>query len=61
MIGIVKNDQFIPAPEQVFLEKNIESIIPEANLPLTPFSAKKRMGKNYMNSQELVKLSMNIE
>ncbi|MEI6425735.1 MAG: hypothetical protein WCO66_00100 [Candidatus Absconditabacteria bacterium] len=45
IIGIVKDDQFIPAPEQLFLEKNIESIIPEANLPLTPFSAKKKDGK----------------
>jgi len=45
ILWIIKDSEFIAAPEQAFLEKNLESIIPEANLPLTPFSAKKKDGK----------------
>ena len=39
--GIDLNDIFIPAPSKEDLEENLDSIIPSAMLPLTPFSAKK--------------------
>ena len=44
-IWIVKEWEFYPAPDLSILKKNLDSIIPEANLPLTPFSAKKKDGK----------------
>jgi len=38
---ITKNTQFITAPSQLEIEEKLSSIIPEKELPLTPFSAKK--------------------
>lgn len=42
---IIKNDQFIAAPSQVELEEKLSLLVPEKELPLTPFSAKKKDGK----------------
>lgn len=44
-VGILKDAEFYPAPELAILTKNLDSIMPEAELPLTPFSAKKKDGK----------------
>jgi len=41
-VWIIKEWQFFPAPELDFLKKNLDTLIPELNLPLTPFSAKKK-------------------
>ncbi|MDD3262249.1 MAG: hypothetical protein PHR61_00215 [Candidatus Absconditabacteria bacterium] len=43
--GITKNTQFIAAPSQLEIEEKLSSLIPEKELPLTPFSAKKIDGK----------------
>jgi tRNA pseudouridine55 synthase len=43
--GIQKKDLFITAPSQVEIEKKLDTLIPEKELPLTPFSAKKKEGK----------------
>lgn len=42
---INKNDQIISAPDQSKIEKKLWLLIPEKELPLTPFSAKKKNGK----------------
>lgn len=42
---ITKNSQFIGAPSQLEIEKKLWSLIPEKELPLTSFSAKKIAGK----------------
>lgn len=42
---IIKNDQFIVAPSQVALEEKLSTLVPEKEIPLTPFSAKKIDGK----------------
>lgn len=42
---ITKNTQFIIAPNQLDIEKKLEQLVPERELPLTPFSAKKKDGK----------------
>jgi tRNA pseudouridine55 synthase len=38
---ITKNTQFIAAPSQLEIEEKLSSLVPEKELPLTPFSAKK--------------------
>lgn len=43
--GIEKNNLFITHPDQVSIEEKLSSLIPEKELPLTPFSAKKIEGK----------------
>ncbi len=43
--GITKNNLFITHPGQVSIEEKLSSLIPEKELPLTPFSAKKIDGK----------------
>jgi tRNA pseudouridine55 synthase len=43
--GITKNNQFIDAPSQLEIEEKLWLIVPEKELPLTPFSAKKKDGK----------------
>lgn len=40
--GITKEGQFIDAPGQVEIEKKLALLVPEKELPLTPFSAKKK-------------------
>lgn len=42
---ITKNTLFIDAPSQVAIEEKLALLIPEKELPLTPFSAKKIDGK----------------
>ncbi len=42
---IYKNNIFIDAPSQLQIEKKLSLLIPEKELPLTPFSAKKIDGK----------------
>lgn len=42
---ITKNNQFIIAPNQGGIEEKLASLLPEKELPLTPFSAKKIDGK----------------
>jgi len=44
-IGIIKNNTFIPAPTIEQLTAKLDTLIPSATLPLTPFSAKKKNGK----------------
>jgi len=44
-IGITKNDNFIPAPSIEQIQAKLDTLIPSAILPLTPFSAKKKDGK----------------
>ena len=41
-VWIIKQSEFYPAPELDILKKNLDTLIPELNLPLTPFSAKKK-------------------
>jgi tRNA pseudouridine55 synthase len=43
--GITKNDNFIPAPSIEQIKAKLDTLIPSAMLPLTPFSAKKKDGK----------------
>ena len=45
IVWIDKEWIFYPAPDLSILKKNLDSIIPEATFPLTPFSAKKKDGK----------------
>ncbi|HCB51140.1 TPA: hypothetical protein DEP21_00940 [Patescibacteria group bacterium] len=40
-----KNKVFIKAPSQVEIEQKLSTLLPEKELPLTPFSAKKKDGK----------------
>lgn len=42
---ITKEWVFLASPDLDKLKKNLDSLIPESNLPLTPFSAKKKDGK----------------
>lgn len=42
---ITKNDIFIEAPSQLEIDKKLLSLVPEKEIPLTPFSAKKIDGK----------------
>jgi len=42
---IMKNNTFIPAPSIEQLTAKLNTLIPSATLPLTPFSAKKKDGK----------------
>jgi len=42
---IIKNNQHIPAPHIQDIKANLDTLIPIAMLPLTPFSAKKKNGK----------------
>jgi tRNA pseudouridine55 synthase len=44
-IWITKNNIFIPAPSIEQIQEKINTLIPSAILPLTPFSAKKKDGK----------------
>jgi len=43
--GIIKDGNFIKAPSLEEIKKKLDSLIPEAELPLTMFSAKKKDGK----------------
>ena len=42
---IMKNNTFIPAPSLEQIQEKLDTLIPAATLPLTPFSAKKKDGK----------------
>lgn len=43
--GIIIHDLWHPAPSQHMLATTLQRLIPQAELPLTPFSAKKHQGK----------------
>ena len=43
--GIEKEGNFVSAPSQALIEQTLSTLIPEKELPLTPFSAKKKDGK----------------
>ena len=44
-VWIKKNETFFAAPNQLAIEEQLATLLPERELPLTPFSAKKKDGK----------------
>lgn len=63
-LWIIKNTNFVWAPSQNEIQSVLEKLVPQCELPLTPFSAKKKWGKKLYElarAGEEVKINKTME